>query len=160
MRCFIYASGYVICTMIFWMNKLTDQPDASVWLIDYPTDLTLTAMNTMMILKGLGFAALGIGLFMLATYVVMRLWNWLVPALFNGPRLRFVQALGLFLLARLLFGFGGLQHGGHVHGGSRGSGPHGHSHHGYGRHWHQSDWQKQFVDPKADKRSSLTSPQR
>lgn len=60
-----------------------------------------------MILKGIGFVALGIGLFLLATYVVMRLWNWLVPSLFNGPRLRFVQALGLFFLTRLLFGFGG-----------------------------------------------------
>lgn len=60
----------------------------------------------MWILKGIGFAALGIAVFLLATYVVMRLWNWLVPSLFNGPRLRFVQALGLFFLARLLFGFG------------------------------------------------------
>ncbi|CCH51420.1 hypothetical protein BN8_00343 [Fibrisoma limi BUZ 3] len=63
-------------------------------------------METMWILKGIGFAALGIAVFLLATYVVMRLWNWLVPSLFNGPRLRFVQALGLFFLARLLFGFG------------------------------------------------------
>ena len=79
----------------------------------------------MMILKGIGLAVLGIGLFLLATYVVMRLWNWLVPSLFNGPRLRFVQALGLFFLARLLFGFGG--------GFGRGG------HYGYGRYhyWHQ-----------------------
>jgi hypothetical protein len=77
----------------------------------------------MIILKVIGFALLGIGLFLLATYVVMRLWNWLVPSLFNGPRLRFVQALGLFVLARLLFGFGG------------GFGHHGH--YGYGRpYWH------------------------
>lgn len=64
-------------------------------------------MDAVMILKAIGFVALGIGLFLLATYAVMRLWNWLVPSLFNGPRLRFVQALGLFFLARLLFGFGG-----------------------------------------------------
>ena len=64
-------------------------------------------METMMILKGIGFVLLGVGLFLLATYAVMRLWNWLVPSLFNGPRLRFVQALGLFFLARLLFAFGG-----------------------------------------------------
>lgn len=60
-----------------------------------------------MLLKMGGFAALGIGLFVLTTYIAMRLWNWLVPSLFNGPRLRFVQALGLFFLIRLLFGFGG-----------------------------------------------------
>lgn len=102
-----------------------------------------------MILKGLGFAVLGIGLFILATYVVMRLWNWLIPSLFNGPKLRFVQALGLFLLARLLFGFGGFRQGSHVHGRA-----HGNSHHGYGRHWHQSDWQRYPADPKFDKRTT------
>ena len=64
-------------------------------------------MNTLFVLKAIGFVFLGIGLFLLATYVVMRLWNWLVPTLFNGPRLRFVQALGLFFLTRLLVGFGG-----------------------------------------------------
>jgi len=41
-------------------------------------------------------------------YVVMRLWNWLVPGLFGGPVVSFAQALGLFILGRLLFGrFGG-----------------------------------------------------
>ena len=90
-----------------------------------------------MILKGVAFAALGIGLFVLATYVVMRLWNWLVPSLFNGLELRFAQALGLFVLARLLFGFGG--------GFGRSS------HHGYGQNhggWHN---QHRF-EPKPEKR--------
>ena len=41
-------------------------------------------------------------------FVVMYLWNWLVPSLFGGPMLSFAQALGLFVLGRLLFGrFGG-----------------------------------------------------
>jgi hypothetical protein len=41
-------------------------------------------------------------------YLVMHLWNWLVPGLFGGPVLNFAQALGLFVLGRLLFGrFGG-----------------------------------------------------
>jgi hypothetical protein len=41
-------------------------------------------------------------------FIVMRLWNWLVPGLFGGPVLSFAQALGLFALGRLLFGrFGG-----------------------------------------------------
>lgn len=82
-----------------------------------------------MILKGIGFAVLGIGLFLLATYVVMRLWNWLIPALFNGPRIRFVQALGLFFLSRLLFGFGSFGRGGH-----------------YG-HWRHDRWQSGIHRP-------------
>ncbi len=35
------------------------------------------------------------------------LWNWLVPALFSGPVITYWQALGLLLLAKILFGFGG-----------------------------------------------------
>ena len=98
-----------------------------------------------MILKGIGFALLGIGLFLLATYVVMRLWNWLVPSLFNGPRLRFVQALGLFFLTRLLFGFGGFGHGGF------GRGHYGH--HGQWRHgWHQS------TDQRPEQRLTPSTP--
>jgi hypothetical protein len=36
--------------------------------------------------------------------VVMLLWNWLVPAIFNGPTISFGQAAGLLILSRLLFG--------------------------------------------------------
>ena len=35
------------------------------------------------------------------------LWNWLVPELFNGPRINFWQALGLLALSKLVLGFGG-----------------------------------------------------
>ncbi len=46
------------------------------------------------------FAALGIALFGL---LVMGLWNSLVPVLFGGPPITFGQALGLFVLSRVLF---------------------------------------------------------
>ncbi len=36
--------------------------------------------------------------------VVMRLWNWLMPSLFHLPAITFVQALGLLVLSKLLFG--------------------------------------------------------
>jgi hypothetical protein len=38
------------------------------------------------------------------TYVVMKLWNGLIPELFNGPVLSFCQALGLLLLCKIFFG--------------------------------------------------------
>jgi len=39
------------------------------------------------------------------------LWNALMPAIFGLPAIGFWQALGLFLLSRLLFGhFGGMGH--------------------------------------------------
>lgn len=46
----------------------------------------------------------GIVFVLLAGTVTMVLWNWLVPALFSGPELRFLEALGLLLLTRILFG--------------------------------------------------------
>jgi hypothetical protein len=43
--------------------------------------------------------------------IVMWLWNWLIPDLFNGPVIHFWQALGLMLLSRILFrGFYGMKH--------------------------------------------------
>jgi hypothetical protein len=48
-------------------------------------------------------------------YLTMTLWNWLIPALFNGPEIYFAQALGLMLLGRLLVGGWGKGHGGCNH---------------------------------------------
>ncbi len=46
---------------------------------------------------------------------IMYLWNWLVPVLFHGPIITFWQALGLFLLSKILFGGFGGKHGGNRH---------------------------------------------
>lgn len=41
-------------------------------------------------------------------WIVMGLWNWLMPALFGLPSITYLQALGLLVLCRILFGgFGG-----------------------------------------------------
>src|SRR5688500_8779356 len=49
----------------------------------------------------------GITFFVIAFgFGTMYLWNWLVPALFSGPLITFWQAVGLLVLAKLLFGFG------------------------------------------------------
>jgi hypothetical protein len=44
---------------------------------------------------------LAIGLF---GFVVMSLWNWLMPALFGLRLIGFWQALGLLVLSKILFG--------------------------------------------------------
>jgi hypothetical protein len=36
-------------------------------------------------------------------FLLMVLWNILIPEIFNGPQITFIQALGLLLLSRLLF---------------------------------------------------------
>lgn len=52
----------------------------------------------------LQFAIFGFLFFTLFTYVVMRLWNWLMPLLFGLRAITFWQALGLLLLSKILFG--------------------------------------------------------
>ena len=50
-------------------------------------------------------AILGILLFVfIGGEIVMRLWNWLLPALFGWRQITFWQAVGLLALCRILFG--------------------------------------------------------
>lgn len=55
------------------------------------------------------FGAIAIAaLALLFGYVVMLLWNWLMPAIFGLGVITFWQAVGIVILAKLLFGgFGG-----------------------------------------------------
>src|SRR6476646_10014823 len=79
------------------------------------------------IARGVKMVLLFIVVVGVVSFVVMNLWNWLVPLLFKGPVLSYWEALGLLVLARLLFG--GLR--------PHGRGPWGHSwHHVRGR-WEQ-----------------------
>ena len=49
------------------------------------------------VLAVVGVAALG--------WVTMALWNWLIPGMFDGAReIGYLQAMGLLVLSRLLFG--------------------------------------------------------
>ena len=48
-------------------------------------------------------------------YVTMRLWNWLMPALFGWHLIGFWQAMGILILCRLLFGGFHGRHGGRGH---------------------------------------------
>jgi hypothetical protein len=53
------------------------------------------------VLRGLLIAALAVLVF---GYLVMRLWNWLLPPLAGWHTIAFGQALGLLVLCRILFG--------------------------------------------------------
>ncbi|MDR0811591.1 MAG: hypothetical protein LBN23_04905 [Paludibacter sp.] len=44
-------------------------------------------------------------------YVVMLLWNWLVPTVIGWNAVSYWQALGLLVLSKIFFGFGGLHFG-------------------------------------------------
>ncbi len=66
--------------------------------------------GTRHIVKFAALVIVGVAVF---GYVLMALWNWLVPPLIGWKAIDYWQALGLFVLARILFGFGG--HGRHMH---------------------------------------------
>jgi hypothetical protein len=57
--------------------------------------------------KAIKFVILGFLAVALFGFVTMQLWNWLIPDLFHGPTINIYQALGLFVLSKILFsGFG------------------------------------------------------
>ncbi len=86
-------------------------------------------MKTLTVLKYSGFGILGIGALFLFVWLVMLLWNALIPELFNGPVLTYWQTAGIFLLSKILLsGFGG--------GGSKKS----------SRRMHRSDWKSKYHD--------------
>ncbi|QLG45107.1 hypothetical protein [Costertonia aggregata] len=58
------------------------------------------------VVKVLFFIILGLALAFLIGYVVMRLWNWLMPELFGLPSIGYWQAVGMLILAKIFFGFG------------------------------------------------------
>jgi hypothetical protein len=75
------------------------------------------------VLKGLAMVVLATAVVAALSFVVMSLWNALVPSLFAGPVIGFWQAAGILVLCRILFG------------GFRGRGGHGWRHRGWHRRW-------------------------
>jgi hypothetical protein len=53
------------------------------------------------------FLVLGIIFCAAIGFAIQHLWNWLMPAIFALPLITFWQALGLFLLGKLLLGWHG-----------------------------------------------------
>ena len=60
-------------------------------------------MKALTVLKYIGFGILGVGFCALVIWLVMALWNWLIPGLFNGPVINYWQTAGLFLLSKIFF---------------------------------------------------------
>lgn len=64
-------------------------------------------MKALKVLKYIGFGILGIGAMFLFVWLIMLLWNALIPELFNGPVLSYWQAAGILILSKILLsGFG------------------------------------------------------
>jgi hypothetical protein len=56
------------------------------------------------ILRGLKFVLFAVLFIAVFGFVVMSLWNWLMPALFGWKLVSFWQAVGLVILSKILFG--------------------------------------------------------
>ncbi|WP_306599470.1 hypothetical protein [Geothrix sp. 21YS21S-2] len=69
----------------------------------------------MTVRKGIGIAVLGVAAVAVLGYVVMGLWNGLMPAIFGLRAIHFWQAVGLLVLSRILFGGFHRSHGGGWH---------------------------------------------
>jgi predicted membrane chloride channel (bestrophin family) len=61
-------------------------------------------MTVNRIAKALIIVVLATLCFILIGYVVMLLWNWLMPTLFGLHVISFWQAIGILILSKLLFG--------------------------------------------------------
>ena len=85
------------------------------------------------------FAVFAVLFFTVFSYVVLRLWNWLTPALFGWHPITFWQAVGLLVLSKILFG------------GFRG-GP---GRHGYWRHRMRERWEKMTPEEREKFRESM-----
>lgn len=67
-------------------------------------------MKGFWVLKGIKILVMIVFFVALMGSIVMWLWNWLMPALFNLPYISFIQAVGLMAMTRILCGgirFGG-----------------------------------------------------
>lgn len=73
-----------------------------------------------------------VGMAALVTWILMSLWNWLMPIIFDLTTITFWQALGLLVLSKILFGG--------FSGGKKGGGCNGaHSHRGW-KHKFKNKW--------------------
>lgn len=74
-------------------------------------------MKKFWIKKGLMFVAFFIAAALLIGFVVMGLWNAILPAVLGVKAITFIQALGILLLSKILFG--GFRGGCHDRGGQQ-----------------------------------------
>ncbi|MCX6353105.1 MAG: hypothetical protein NTX03_14790 [Bacteroidetes bacterium] len=80
------------------------------------------------------------------SYAVMMLWNALVPELFHGPHITWIQGVGLLILSKILFGGhkgGGWRRGGCGCGGGVG-----------GEHW-KAKWHEKWQNMNPEEKEKF-----
>lgn len=93
-------------------------------------------MKALKVLKYTGFGILGVGAMFFFVWLVMLLWNALIPELFNGPEFTYWQTAGIMVLSKILFsGIGG-------GGGSKSS---------HSKSKHKSKWMSKYQEKYKDR---------
>ncbi len=88
--------------------------------------ISFVAMRNPKIYWGVKVAILIFLFFSVFSYIVMVLWNWLMPDLFGLPYINFWKAAGLLVLSKIIFsGMGGKK---------------------FDKKGHHGDWKGHFVD--------------
>ena len=100
-------------------------------------------MKNYWIKRCIGFGILIIAGVFLAGYVVMGLWNWLMPLMFGLKLITYCEALGILVLAKILFGGFRGRHG--CCGGGCGS---------RGGHW-RSRWKQKWEGMSEEERAKM-----
>ncbi len=77
----------------------------------YPERLSKHSRAYLVVIHLAALFVLACGLALLVGYVVMRLWNAVLPAILPAHPITYWQSVGLLVLARILFG--GFSHGRH-----------------------------------------------
>ncbi|MBC9795624.1 hypothetical protein [Sinomicrobium weinanense] len=93
-------------------------------------------------LKITGFVILKLAVITLYVFVVMQLWNWLMPMIFGITTLTFLQTLGVLLLCKLLFLGSGWRY-------RRGYGPPRHMKHRW-KSGFREKWQEKMCNRQTD----------
>ena len=103
------------------MNDMNDRMDREFPFFPAWRALRIVGMVIVGVLAAAAFA-------LVFGWLVMLLWNWLMPAIFGLGIITYWQAFGIVVLAKLVFG---------AVGGGRGHGRHWH---GPRRDWRHGDW--------------------
>jgi Ca2+/H+ antiporter, TMEM165/GDT1 family len=92
--------------------------------------------------RAIFFPLIGIAALVLFPYVIMLLWNALLPVLFHIAEINFWQALGILILSRILFG------------GFKGAFRHRYGN-CYGHHNHMGPWRQRWMNMSEEERAKM-----
>ena len=88
------------------------------------------------------FPLIGIAALVLFPFIIMLLWNALLPAIFHISEINFWQALGILVLSKILFG------------GFKGPFRHGHGS-WHGDHSHMAPWRHRWMNMSDEERAKM-----